>query len=155
MERMEKGNGGFSLDPIDILSNKTINGNWEITFFGRSTRMFNKGDVITFGFATGGAGYGDPLDRDPELIIQDLKDKIISDWSAENVYKVVYDRQTLKVDTEATKKSRQAEREARIKRGKSYELFSEEWSKLKIDESLLKFYGTWPDAKMVAPIFRP
>ncbi len=155
IERMEKGNGGFSMDPFDILSKKTINGKWEIEFFGRSTRMFNKGDVITFGFGTGGAGYGDPLDRDPELIIQDLKDQMISDWSAEKVYKIVYDPKTLKVDAEGTKKSRQAEREARLKRGKPYEAFNEEWSKLKIDESLLKFYGTWPDAKIIAPIFRP
>jgi N-methylhydantoinase B/oxoprolinase/acetone carboxylase alpha subunit len=155
MERMKQGEKNLNLELFDILSNKTIDGQWQNEFFGRQTTMFNQGDVITFGFATGGAGYGDPLDRDPRLVIQDLKDKIISEWSAKNVYKVAYDQKTLKLDEEATSRAKEAERKARIERGKSYEAFNGEWLKEKIDDSLLKFYGTWPDAQCIQPIFRP
>jgi len=155
IERLNKNEKDFNLDPFEILSNRTIHGDWQIEFFARSTRMFKQGDVITFGFATGGAGYGDPLDRDPGLVIQDLKDEIISDWSAENVYKVVYDKSTMKLNKEQTETARRTERSARMKRGKPYEEFEKEWLSTKIDESLLKFYGSWPDAKVVTPIFRP
>ncbi|MCJ7797509.1 MAG: hydantoinase B/oxoprolinase family protein, partial [Thermoleophilia bacterium] len=100
-------------------------------------------------------GYGDPLDRDPELVIQDLKDKIVSDWSADRVYKVVHDPATMRLDEAATATARADERKARLARGVSFAEFEAEWLAHPIDDSLLKFYGTWPDAQMVAPIFRP
>jgi N-methylhydantoinase B/oxoprolinase/acetone carboxylase alpha subunit len=155
MERMKNGNKDLRLELFDILSRKTIGGQWQNEFFGRATTMFQQNDVITFGFATGGAGYGDPLDRDPDLVIQDIKDQIISDWSAKRVYKVVYDPQTLKLNREATDRARIEERKARLARGKPFDAFSAEWSKEKMEDSLLKFYGTWPDAKCIQPIFRP
>ena len=155
MERMEQGDKDFNLDLFSILGQKTINGDWQNEFFARSIRPFKNGDVISFGFATGGAGYGDPLDRSPELVMKDLKDQIISDWSAENVYKVTYDRETLKIDQEGTEKAKQAERQARIQQGKPYDEFEKEWMSQKIDESLLTFYGSWPDAEIVTPVMRP
>jgi acetophenone carboxylase len=155
MERMEQGDRDFNLDLFSILSQKTINGDWQNEFFARSIRPFNNGDVISFGFATGGAGYGDPLDRDPEFVMQDLRDQLISDWSADNVYKVIYDQETRKIDQEGTSKARQAERQARIQQGKPYDEFEKEWLSQKIDESLLTFYGSWPDAEVVTPIMRP
>src|SRR5256885_6857829 len=45
---------------------RSIAGQWENEFQGRATRIFDQNDVITFGFATGGAGYGDPLERSEE-----------------------------------------------------------------------------------------
>jgi acetophenone carboxylase len=152
---MEQGDKDFNLDLFSILGQKTINGDWQNEFFARSIRPFKNGDVISFGFATGGAGYGDPLDRSPELVMKDLKDQIISDWSAENVYKVTYDRETLKIDQEGTEKAKQAERQARIQQGKPYDEFEKEWMSQKIDESLLTFYGSWPDAEIVTPVMRP
>jgi acetophenone carboxylase len=154
MERMEKGDKNLNLDPFEILANQTIKGDWQNAFFGRPTAPFQENDVITFGFATGGAGYGDPLDRDPQLVIQDLRDQIISDWSAENVYKLVYDANTRKLDENATEEARAAEREARIKRGKTYDEFNREWLNERVAEDILKFYGTWPDAQMTQPIIR-
>jgi acetophenone carboxylase len=87
--------------------------------------------------------------------MKDIKDQIISDWSAENVYKVTYKRETLKIDQEGTEKARQAERQARIQQGKPYDEFEKEWLSQKIDESLLTFYGSWPDAEIVTPVMRP
>lgn len=155
MDRMAKGDKELVMDLNDILVNQTIGGQWQNEFFARATTMFNQNDVITFGFATGGAGYGDPLDRDPEKVIQDLRDQIISDWSAENVYKIVYNKETLKIDTAATQTAKAEERQGRIQRGKTFDAFDEEWRQQKVDDSILKFYGTWPDAECIEPIFRP
>jgi N-methylhydantoinase B/oxoprolinase/acetone carboxylase alpha subunit len=155
MEKLAHGDGEFTLDADDILEGQKIGGDWENEFFGRSVRPYNLGDIITFGFATGGAGYGDPLDRDPDLVIQDLKDKIVSAWSAEHVYKVKYDADTMRLDEEATAAARDDERKARLARGVRYEDFEAEWLANPIDESLLKFYGTWPDAAPTAPVYRP
>ena len=155
MERMAKGDKELVMDLNDILTNQSIGGQWQNEFFGRATTMFNQNDVITFGFATGGAGYGDPLDRDPEKVIQDIRDQIMSDWSAENVYKIVYDKETLKVDKAATETAKTEERQGRIQRGKPFDAFNEEWLQQKVDDSILKFYGTWPDAECIEPIFRP
>lgn len=154
LERMQNNEEDFSLDPFHMLANKTVSGDWMHEFFARATRVFQKGDVITFGFATGGAGYGDPLDRDPKLVIQDLKDQIISDWTAENVYKVVYDTASLKLDEEATAKARGEERDARLKRSKPYDEFEKEWMAMKVDDSILKFYGKWPTGEVVVPVIR-
>ena len=154
IERMKNNDEDFSLDPFHMLAGKTLSGEWMHEFFARATRMFQKGDVITFGFATGGAGYGDPLDRDPKLVVQDLRDQMISDWTAENVYKVVYDKTTLKLDEASTVQAREAERKARLERGKPYDEFEKEWMDMKVDESILKFYGKWPTGEVVNPVIR-
>jgi acetophenone carboxylase len=116
--------------------------------------MFQEGDIITFGFATGGAGYGDPLDRVPELVIEDIRNQLISDWSAEKVYKVVYDKDTLKLDRQKTERARQNERESRLKQGKPYDEFEKDWLGKKVDDSILKFYGCWPNGEVICPIMR-
>ena len=47
------------------------------------------------------------------------------------------------------------EYKARLARGKPYDVFEKEWLKKKPPEAILGFYGTWPDAKLVAPVMRP
>ncbi len=39
---------------------------------GRSIRPYDEGDVMAFGFSAGGAGYGDPLEADPEDVARDF-----------------------------------------------------------------------------------
>lgn len=56
-----------------------------------------------------GGGYGDVLERNPELVMKDLREDLISDESAENIYKVVYDRATRRVDLAATAARRGAQ----------------------------------------------
>jgi N-methylhydantoinase B len=50
----------------------------------------------------GGGGWGDPLQRDPELVRQDLVEGFVSMESAARDYGVVIDPQTLEVDDAAT-----------------------------------------------------
>jgi N-methylhydantoinase B/oxoprolinase/acetone carboxylase alpha subunit len=72
--------------------------------------------------AGGGGGYGD-VQRDPQLVMKDLREQRISHWVAENVDHVVYDYDTLLVDSGATDRARAAERQARLQRGKPYDGF--------------------------------
>jgi hypothetical protein len=54
-----------------------------------------------------------------------------------------------------TEELRQAERQARLARGKTWDDFMEEWSQLKPPEDALTWFGSWPDGAVVAPVFRP
>jgi N-methylhydantoinase B len=50
----------------------------------------------------GGGGWGDPLERDPERVRQDVVDDLVSDDAARDQYGVVLDATTRAVQTEAT-----------------------------------------------------
>ena len=63
------------------------------------------GDVVMID-APGGGGYGDPLERDPELVVKDVTDGYVSLTAATNQYGVVMDPETLKVDVGATREKR-------------------------------------------------
>jgi N-methylhydantoinase B len=72
------------------------------------TRM-NPGDVIVIDVA-GGGGYGDPLDRDPEMVQEDVIQGYVSLEKAKEDYGVVIDTGTLMVDTAATEELRRSMR---------------------------------------------
>jgi N-methylhydantoinase B len=63
------------------------------------------GDEIQF-HSAGGGGYGDPLERDPEAVEQDVRNKYVSVEKALEDYGVVLDPATLKVDLGKTEKVR-------------------------------------------------
>ena len=54
----------------------------------------------------GGGGWGDPLERDPELVARDVRNDKVSLRSARQDYGVVLDPDTFAVDHEATARSR-------------------------------------------------
>ena len=62
----------------------------------------------------GGGGWGDPLERDPEAVLDDVSTSTCRSASAERDYGVVFTRQprgrTLAVDAEATKRLRERKR---------------------------------------------
>lgn len=63
------------------------------------------GDVLMVITASGG-GYGDPLERDPELVRQDVWNERVSIDAAAWLYGVVIDPDTFEVDEAATEKAR-------------------------------------------------
>jgi N-methylhydantoinase B len=63
------------------------------------------GDEITI-LSAGGGGLGDPLEREPEAVIQDYRDGYLSAASARQQYGVVIDEVTAEVDREQTAKVR-------------------------------------------------
>ncbi|MBI4320068.1 MAG: hydantoinase B/oxoprolinase family protein [Chloroflexi bacterium] len=56
----------------------------------------------------GGAGYGSPLERDPERVREDVIDRFVSVESASKFYGVVLEGETLEVDYEATRELRRS-----------------------------------------------
>jgi len=64
--------------------------------------QFGPGDVVVMD-AAGGGGYGDPLERDTELVESDVMDGYVSLERAREDYGVVIDQETLKVDVKATR----------------------------------------------------
>jgi N-methylhydantoinase B len=64
----------------------------------------------------GGGGYGDPLDRDPDLVLSDLHLKLITARAASDIYGVVFESDDTRVDSQATSQQRLALREARLGR---------------------------------------
>jgi N-methylhydantoinase B/oxoprolinase/acetone carboxylase alpha subunit len=119
----------------------------------RPTRTAQNGDIIVQ-MAAGGGGYGDVLERDPNSVLGDVKAGLITAWTAENVYQVRFDHETLALDLAATEAARQAERQARLTRGKPWDEFTSEWNELRPAPEALRFFGRWPDGMPEKPIER-
>lgn len=67
--------------------------------------LLKPGDVVEVNMNAGG-GYGDPLERNPELVLGDVLDGYVSMAGAREDYGVVIDEQNLTVDHEATERLR-------------------------------------------------
>jgi hypothetical protein len=95
-----------------------------------------------------GGGYGDPLERDPEAVVRDLRDNLISHRTARELYFVAYDERTLSVDVEKTAEIRNAERESRKRRGRPFEEFVKDWVTAEPPPGL-PYYGPWGDRETI------
>ena len=69
------------------------------------------GDVYRLVLA-GGGGYGDPLERDPERVVDDVREEKLSVDYARQEYGVIIDPVTLELDTAATDVLRHERRQA-------------------------------------------
>ena len=65
----------------------------------------------------GGCGLGDPIERDPELIVQDIQKMLASLQTYKKVYCVSIDPENLKVDYNKTNKIRDNKRRERLSQG--------------------------------------
>jgi len=114
---------------------------WPISCPGE---VLMEGDVFIAAVG-GGGGYGDVLERDPEMVVRDIKDGLSSAWTAENVYHVVYDPITFRVDHAATEQRRAEERRKRLANSEDYIEFERRWLSQKPPEHVLRYYGNWPN----------
>jgi N-methylhydantoinase B len=69
--------------------------------------VLHPGDQL-WEYIAGGAGYGDPLDRDPALVLADVLDGKITCEAARAAYGVVLTPEGAVVDEVATKEAREA-----------------------------------------------
>jgi hypothetical protein len=86
---------------------------------------------------------------------RDVVKALVSHEIARDVYGVVVAPVTDQVDAEATATARQRLVDARLARGVPYDEFVAEWSQRKPDESILGYFGSWPDGAVVTPLMRP
>jgi acetophenone carboxylase len=144
LEMFERSDQSIPSSLHDLIKLRKVSGNYRIENPIRPPRWIKKGDILVQ-TSLGGGSYGDPLERDPDLVMKDLEREITSMWAAHHLYKIVFDEQTLIVDYGATEKERNREREARKMRGVSYNAFLEKWLDQKPEDGILRCYGTWPN----------
>ncbi len=152
-EKMGRGDKDIPTDTVELVTRRSIKGDYTIENLQRPQRPLSNGDIFT-DISCAGAGYGDILEREPQMIMEDLRNEIISHWVAQNVYHVAYDPVTLEVNYEKTRELRQNELGSRKSRGKKYDNFVKGWSQKRPAEEASKHWGSWPDAQPVRNIMR-
>lgn len=85
----------------------SVNGE-EVPETAREVRV-KPGDIVRVNMNAGG-GYGDPLNRDPELVLGDVLDGYVTLQGARDDYGVVIDPETRSIDYQTTEKLRQQRR---------------------------------------------
>lgn len=68
------------------------------------------GDVVTID-APGGGGYGNPSEREPQIVLHDVIEGYVSIEEAKSEYGVVIDPTTFEIDTEKTDRLRKSKQE--------------------------------------------
>jgi N-methylhydantoinase B len=71
----------------------------------RAELAVREGDTIVLNGA-GGGGYGDPMDREVELVQHDVREGYVSIGAARDLFGVVLEKDTFRIDTEATELER-------------------------------------------------
>jgi N-methylhydantoinase B/oxoprolinase/acetone carboxylase alpha subunit len=156
LELMARGEKNIPTSPEQIIRDRVIKGDYQLPSSSpaRPAWVIYEGSLSAGGGAAGGQGYGDVLERQPQAVVDDVRNEIISDWTASNVYHVAYDVETWTADAGKTQDLRKLEREKRLRLGRPYDEFETEWLRKKPPEDQMAYYGSWPDARMVKPIIR-
>jgi N-methylhydantoinase B/oxoprolinase/acetone carboxylase alpha subunit len=137
----------FAFDIVTLMNEQALDGDYGSYDMGLTLEPVKEGEV--YGICQGaGGGYGDVLDREPELVMKDLAEDVISHVTAREIYFVVYNENNLVVDEDATRAARDAERQARIRRGKPFKEFFDEWTTPEPPENL-PYYGSWDDDEVI------
>ena len=95
-----------------------LTGMWEKLVVKGVTSM--EADDVIYGFvSSGGGGFGDPTDRDPNLVLNDVRDGYVSEKVAYSIYGVAVGADG-SVDEPATRQRRKAIRNERLTRSKQH-----------------------------------
>jgi acetone carboxylase, alpha subunit len=147
-DELDKDPSKISFNQLDLMNNQPIDdATYSSHDMGMTFELVQPGEVYMM-CQGAGAGYGDVLLRDPANVAKDLEEDLISFDTAEDIFKVAIDHETLIVDEETTQKMRKDERAARLARGKPFDDFVEEWVTDGPPESL-PYYGSWDDPKVI------
>jgi N-methylhydantoinase B len=96
--------GGLSGRPASYI----LNPDGEARRLGSKTTLeLAPGDVVSYR-TCGGGGYGPPEQRDPKLVLRDVREGKVSVLRACEVYRVAIDAQTWTVDLDATERLRRS-----------------------------------------------
>ncbi|MFT4210812.1 MAG: hydantoinase B/oxoprolinase family protein [Microbacterium sp.] len=110
----ERFDSGSLPQTLDELSSATVE-----VLPAKAQTMVSEGDII-FGSTSGGAGYGDPLRRDPQRVLHDIRMGLVSVVQARETYGVVVveggseEAAHVHVDADATVGQRDALRARRL-----------------------------------------
>ena len=147
-EQLATDPDAVQFDIVDLMNRRPIEGATYSTHpMGMTFELADPGELYMMCQGAGG-GYGDVLQRDPERVMQDLDEDLISHATARDIYKVVYDEQNLIVDIAATTALRQRERAARMARGVPYDEFVRTWTTPEPPDNL-PYMGCWGEQDVV------
>lgn len=148
-EQLAASNPRMPVGVRQLVEERVIQGDYQFLSPDSRSEVYTDSDVIVLPRGSGG-GYGDPLEREPASVLEDLEADLISDDVARDVYAVVRDRRD-GVDAEATAAARDEARRARLRRGAEWDEFNERWSRRRPPEAALRFYGEWPVPRQLVP----
>ena len=147
-EHLERNPGKIKFDMLDLMNKQTVEGGRYTTHeMAMTFELCQEGEVYMCCQGTG-SGYGDVLLRDPALVMKDIEEDLISHETARDIYMVVFDSTTLRVDGKGTQAARAAERKARLARGKPFDAFVKEFVTPEPPEHL-PYYGSWNDPTVI------
>lgn len=132
------------LDIVEMMNAREIEGaDYVVQGAAMAFEPCAEGEIYMICQGAGG-GYGDVLERDPARVVQDVEEGIMTPALAREIYHVVFDEATMILDEDATQAARDAERAARIARGKPFDAFCADWV---TDEPApgLPYLGSWGD----------
>ncbi len=132
-----------TFDIVSLMNNQSLPGTYSVNDMGMTFELCNEGELYMICQGAGG-GYGDVLERDPELVMKDIAEDLMSPAVARSVYHVVFDETTLTLDRAATDTARAAERKARIARGRPFDEFVAQWVTPEPPEHI-PYFGSWDD----------
>lgn len=143
-EELKKDPTKFSLSIEDLMNNRPFEGaQYTSHEMAVPFEFYPEGELFMLSQGAGG-GYGDVLERDPERVITDLEEGLISHRTAQDIYCVRYHEETLALDVEATEAARSAEREARKSRGLTWDAFIDRHVRPEPPEGIM-YLGSWND----------
>jgi len=100
-----------SIEDLDL-----VKGTREKVYPSAASRQLKPGDLYCVQY-WGGGGSGDPIERDPKLIVQDLENNLTHPRTVEELYCAKIDPQTLAIDETKTKTMREARKKERLNQG--------------------------------------
>ncbi len=143
-EQMKNSPENWQFDFERLLNEQPLPGaKYSTHHMGMALELANEGDIFMMCQGSGG-GYGDVLERDPAEVMADVEAGYISSTTAREIYFCVFDADTLAVDSRATEAARNAERRARLERGRPYAEFVEDWV-TEAPPQTVPYYGSWGD----------
>ncbi len=141
-DELQKNPQKVPFDIVRLMNERSIEGAAYSTHdMGMTFELAAPGELYMMCQGSGG-GYGDVLQREPERVMKDLEEDLISDRTARDIFHVAYDPATRLVDDAGTQAMRAAERKARLARGVPYDEFVQTWSTPEPPENL-PYMGCW------------
>jgi N-methylhydantoinase B/oxoprolinase/acetone carboxylase alpha subunit len=150
-ELMAEGARDLPMSVRELVDERVISGEYVFGHPNCEGESCRDGDVFVLARGCGG-GYGDVLEREPDAVLRDLEDGVVSEESAGAVYGVVFDERGDRVDPEATARRRGELRADRLRRGKRYDEFVAEWSSRRPPDEALRYYGEYPVPRQIVDL---
>ena len=139
---VKKDPSQFDLSMERVMNEQPFEGGTYSTYhMGLQFDIAQEGELYMIAQGAGG-GYGDVLERDPELVVEDLQLDRISEQVARDIYRISWNPETFVVDVEQTEQLRADERRARIKRSKPYAEFVKEFV-TEEPPTDVPYFGSW------------